>query len=289
MTSVRRTLRLFKRAAAGSLADDTLSKGAALAFYTVFSIGPVLVIATMIAAQVLGAEEARGHFLKWGDRYFGLAGSRAVFDMIAGARGLRPGVTASVVGAITLFFGATGVFSQFRRALNAIWKVKPKPTPAVKRLLLERLAALAAACGIGIVIFLGILMSAAFTSLSGHLGKWLPLPVGLFANVVLSLAILTPLVAFLFKFLPDAPVPWRSAWIGAGVTAVLFQAGALGVGLYLNLSGLGSAYGPAGAVLAVLVWAYYTSQTVLYGAEFTKAHATAEQCSSGGAPDTATI
>ena len=116
-------------------------------------------------------------------------------------------------------------------------------------------------------------MSAAFTSLGGHLGRWLPLPAGLFANVVLSLAIITPLVALLFKWLPDAHVPWKSAWIGAALTAVLFQAGALGVGLYLNLSGLGSAYGPAGSVLAILVWAYYTSQTVLYGAEFTKVYA----------------
>ena len=165
---------------------------------------------------------------------------------------------------------------RFRRSLNAIWKAKPKPRPVVKRLLVERLAALAAACGIGIVIFLGLLMSAAFTSLAGHLGRWLPLPIGLFANVALSLAIITPLFALLFKLMPSAPVPWRSAWLGAGVTAVLFQAGALGVGLYLNLSGLGSAYGPAGAVLAILVWAYYTSQTVLFGAEFTKAHATPE-------------
>jgi len=273
---VRETLHLLKRAWKASLEDNTLSMGAALAFYTVFSIGPVLVIATMVAAQVLGADTARVQFVTWGERYFGPAGAQAVFEMIAGARGLRPGIAATVVGALTLFLGATGVFGQFKRALNVIWKAKPKPSPVVKRLLLERLAALGAACGIGAVIFLGLLMSAAFTSLAGHLGKWLPLPASVLANVVLSLAIITPLFALLFKLLPDAPVPWRSAWVGAGLTAVLFQAGALGVGLYINLSGLGSAYGPAGAVLAVLVWAYYTSQTVLYGAEFTRAHATAE-------------
>ncbi len=268
--------RLLRKAGAASIEDDTLSMGASLAFYTVFSIGPVLVFATMVAAQVLGAEETRAQFVTWGERYFGSAGAKALFEMIAGARGLRPGITATVVGSVTLFLGATGVFGQFRRALNTIWKVKLKPSPVVKRLLLERLAALGAACGIGIVIFLGLLMSAAFTSLAGHLGKWLPLPASLLANVVLSLAIITPLVALLFKLLPDAPVPWRSAWIGAIVTAVLFQAGALAVGFYLNMTGLGSAYGPAGAVMAILVWAYYTSQTVLYGAEFTRAHATAE-------------
>ncbi len=268
-------LRLFRKAGAASIEDDTLSMGASLAFYTVFSIGPVLVIATMVAAQVLGAEEMRAQFLTWGGRYFGPSGAEAVSKMITGARGVRPGITATVVGAVTLFLGATGVFGQFRRALNRIWKAKPKPTPVVKRLLLERLAALGAACGIGIVIFLGLLLSAAFTSLAGTLGKWLPLPIGLFANVVLSLAIITPLVALLFKLLPNAPVPWKSAWIGASVTAVLFQAGALTVGFYLNMTGLGSAYGPAGAVMAILVWAYYTSQTVLYGAEFTKAHANA--------------
>jgi len=271
---IGRTLRLLRRAGRASLKDDTLGMGAALAFYTVFSIGPVLVIATMVAAQVIGAEEARTQFLTWGERYFGPAGAGVVFDMIAGARGLRPGIAASVVGTVTLLFGATGVAGRFRRALNAIWKVKPKPRPVVKRLLLERLAALAAACGIGIVIFLGLLLSAAFTSLAGHLGRWLP--VGLFANVVLSLAIITPLFALLFKLMPSAPVPWKSAWLGAGVTAVLFQVGALSVGLYINLSGLGSAYGPAGAILAILVWAYYTSQTVLFGAEFTRAHATPE-------------
>ncbi|MHC4248931.1 MAG: YihY/virulence factor BrkB family protein, partial [Planctomycetota bacterium] len=199
---VRDTLRLLKRAWKAGLEDDTLSMGASLAFYTVFSMGPVLVIATMVAAQVLGAEEARTQFVTWGERYFGPAGAKAVFNMIAGARGLRPGVAATVVGGVTLFLGATGVFGQFKRALNKIWQVKPKPTPVVKRLLLERLAALGAACGIGAVIFLGLLLSAAFTSLAGHLGKWLPLPASVLANVVLSLAIITPLFALLFKLLP---------------------------------------------------------------------------------------
>jgi len=272
---VRDALGLFKRAGKASMEDNTLSMGAALAFYTVFSMGPVLVIATMVAARVLGAEEAREQFMAWGERYFGPAGAKVVFEMIAGARGLRPGIAAGIAGAVTLVLGATGVFGQFRRALNVIWKAKPKPSPVVKRLLLDRLVALAAAFGIGAVIFLGLLLSAAFTSLAGHLGRWLPLPVGLAANVVLSLAIITPLFALLFKLMPSAPVPWRSAWIGAGVAAVLFQAGALGVGLYINLSGLGSAYGPSGAVMAILVWAYYTSQTILYGAEFARAHATA--------------
>lgn len=287
LKKLTKTSALFKAAGAGSLKDDTFGMGAALAFYTAFSLGPLLVIATAVAALVVGGEEVRAQLVSWGERYFGGEGAKAVENMIDGARSLRSGFTATAIGIVTLFFGATGVFGQLKRSLNAIWGVRPPPRPVVKRLLIDRLAALAAACGIGLVLFLGLLLSAAITALGGLLGRWLPLSGSLlhFMNIVLSLGIVTPLFALIFKFLPDAEVPWRSVWIGSAVTAVLFQGGALAIGMYLRASGFASVYGAAGSVLAVLIWAYYSAQTVLFGAEFTKAHATAKDAQPGARPE----
>ena len=270
----KRTLALFKTAATGWLRDDAFGAGAALAFYTVFSIGPLLVIATAIAAHVIGGEEVQAELVRWAERYFGREGATAALNMIRSAKSVRSGLLATGVGIVTLFFGATGVFGRLKRSLNTMWGVKRATRPIVHRLLIDRLAAAAAAAGIGVVLFLGLLLSAGIAAAGSFVGRWVPLPGGVlfFVNLVLSLVIVTPLFALIFKLLPNAKVPWRSVWIGAALTAVLFQAGSLAMGAYLGTRVLASVYGPAGSILAVLVWAYYSAQTVLFGAQFTKAH-----------------
>lgn len=280
---LKRHLSLFRSAGAGWLRDDPFGTGAALAFYTVFALGPLLVIATTVAAHLIGPEETKAEFVSWAERYLAREGARAVYDMIQGARTLRSGILATVIGIVTLFFGATGVFGRFKRSLNTIWGVKHETRPVVREVLIDwmiaRLAAAATACGIGVVLFLGLLLSAGIAAAGTFLGSWVPFLGRLlfFLNLVLSLVIVTPLFAFIFKFLPDAKVPWKSVWMGAIVTAVLFQVGALAMGAYLGTKVMTSVYGPAGSVLAVLIWAYYSAQTVLFGAEFTKAHATAKE------------
>lgn len=271
-----RTLSLFRTAGAGWLRADPFGVGAALAFYTIFSLGPLLVIATAIAAHVVGGEEVQAERVKWAERYFGGEGAKVVENMIVSARNPRSGILATAVGLVTLFFGATGVFGRLKRSLNTMWGVRHETRPIAHKLLLDRLAAAVTACCIGVVLFLGLLLSASVAAVGSFLGRWIPLPAGLLfsLNLVLSLVIVTPLFALIFRFLPDVKVPWRSVWIGSVVTAVLFQAGSLVMGAYLGTRVLASVYGPAGSVLAVLIWAYYSAQTVLFGAEFTKAHAT---------------
>ncbi|MHC4506816.1 MAG: YihY/virulence factor BrkB family protein, partial [Planctomycetota bacterium] len=145
----------------------------------------------------------------------------------------------------------------------------------------------AAAAGIGVVLFLGLLLSAGIAAAGSFVGRWVPLPgaVLFLVNLFFSLVIVTPLFALIFKFLPNAKVPWKSVWIGTALTAGLFQAGSLAMGAYLGTRVLATVYGPAGSVLAVLIWAYYSAQTVLFGAQFTKAHtrgAVGADRSSGG-------
>lgn len=283
----KRTLALFREAGAGWLRDDAFGAGAALAFYTVFSIGPLLVISTAIAAHVIGGEKVQAELVKWAKNYFGREGADAALNMIRSAKSVRSGLLATSVGIVTLFFGATGVFGRLKRSLNAMWGVKPEARPIVQRLLIDRLAAAAAAAGIGVVLFLGLLLSAGIAAAGSFVGRWVPLPgtVLFFVNLALSLVIVTPLFALIFKFLPNAKVPWKSVWIGAALTAALFQAGALAMGAYLGTRILASVYGPAGSILAVLVWAYYSAQTVLFGAQFTKAHALVTGGSSQAAQD----
>ena len=271
----KRTVALFREAGTGWLRDDAFGAGAALAFYTVFSIGPLLVISTAIAAHVIGSEEVQAELVRWAERYFGREGADAALNMIRSAKSVRSGLLATGVGIVTLFFGATGVFGRLKRSLNTMWGVSHETRPMVQRLLIDRLAAAAAAAGIGVVLFLGLLLSAGIAAAGSFVGRWVPLPgtVLFFVNLALSLVIVTPLFALIFKFLPNAKVPWKSVWIGAALTAALFQAGALAMGAYLGTRILASVYGPAGSILAVLVWAYYSAQTVLFGAQFTKAHA----------------
>jgi membrane protein len=279
ITGAKRTLLLLRSAAAGCVRDGVFGMGAALAFYAVFALAPLLVAAMAVAGSLLGDSAAQEQFTLWAERYFGSEGARAVQNMILGAPGIGSGVAATVGGAATLFFGATGVFIQLKRSLNTIWGTGPRGQTAVRRIVRERLAALGAACGIGLVVILGLLLSAGIAALGGFLGRWLPLPAGfLFAvNLVLSPAIVAPLVAFVFKYMPDAEVPWRSVWVGSLVTAVLFQLGAVAIGVYLGARVLVSTYGAAGSVLALLIWAYYSAQTALFGMEFTKAHADARR------------
>lgn len=269
MKASRRVLPILGRAALGCIEHDSFGMGAALAFYTVFSLGPLLVIATVVASRFIGDDVTREQLVSWARVYFGPEGAKAVEGMIAGALDPSSGYLATAVGAVTLFLGVTGVFERLKHSLNVIWGADATRHRAVRRVLLTKLKALAAAGLIGVTLFAGIVLSAGVMALGGFLGRWLPLSAGalLSVNVVLSLGMVAPFFALVFKLLPDARVSWFSAWTGGAVTAVLFQAGSLLTGAYLGTKVLASVYGTAGAVLAVLLWAYYTAQTVLFGAE----------------------
>jgi membrane protein len=266
---------IFGRAGAGLFQHDSFGMGAALAFYTVFSLGPILVLTAAVAGHTIGSRKGRDEIIAWSRYYVGPEGAKAVKNMLVSSRNLTSNITATLIGIVTLFFTATGVFGRLKHSLNTIWGVdRGKQTLAIF-FLVTRLKATISAMVFGLAIFLGIILSTMVANVGKILGRWLPLPDSLLlaTNLAMSLAILVPMFVLIFKYLPDVNVPWRSAWTGAVTTGILFQAGALAMGAYLSTRVLATYYGAAGSVLAIMLWAYYTVQTVLYGGEVCREHA----------------
>jgi membrane protein len=270
---------VFGRSGVGMVRHDSFGMGAALAFYTVFSLGPLLVLSAAVAGRMIGSREVRGEIVAWSEYYVGAEGAKTVKNMLASSGNATSSLTATLIGVATLFFSATGVFGRLKHSLNSIWDVDRRRQTFAVFFVITRLKATITAVIIGLALFLGIILSAMMSNVGKVLGRWLPLPESLLlsTNLVLSLCILVPLFLLIFKYLPDVSVPWRSAWSGAIVTGILFQAGALAMGAYLSTRVLSTFYGAAGSVLAVMLWAYYTVQTVLFGAEVCREHARAKE------------
>jgi membrane protein len=192
--------------------------------------------------------------------------------MLEGVARPAPSIVATVIGSITAFLGATGAFIELQTALNAIWRVKPKPGVSVRAFLLERLISFGLVVGVGFLLLVSLLVSAALAGLNRYLGAAYPALTALWqaTNVLVSLGVITLLFAMIYKVLPDVELRWRDVWVGSLVTAGFFSIGKQLIGLYLGTSTVASSYGAAGSVVVLLVWVYYTSQVVLLGAEFTR-------------------
>lgn len=266
---------LFKAAARGALEDKVPMMGAALAYYTAFSIAPILVISIGIVGIVFGERGGEGVF----DTVRGLVGengAQAVQAMVEGAS-RRPGAgaLAAGIGLVTLLIGASGVFAQLQEALNVIWKVALKPSAGWGVTLRRRLLSVGMVGAIAFLLLVSLIVSAglaaAGTFVSGSLPGGETLWQGV--NLVVSLGVISALFALIFKLLPDVRLPWRDALLGGFWTSVLFSLGKFAIGLYLGKSGVVSTYGAAGSVIVLLLWVYYSSQIVLFGAELTRAHA----------------
>jgi len=268
---------IFGRAGVGLFQHDSFGMGAALAFYTVFSLGPILVLTAAIAGHTIGGREGRDEIVTWSRYYVGPEGAKAVKNMLASSRNITSNITATLVGIVTLFFTTTNVFGRLKHSLNTIWGIERRKQTLAIFFLVTRLKAAVTAMVFGLAIFLGIILSTMVANVGKILGRWLPLPDSLLlaTNLAMSMAILVPMFVLIFKYLPDVNVPWRSAWTGAIATGVLFQAGAVAMGMYLSTNVLSSFYGAAGSVLAIMLWAYYTVQTVLFGGEVCREHARA--------------
>jgi membrane protein len=264
--------------------NDNVSRlGASLSYYTLFSLAPMLVIAIAIAGFVFGAEAARGEIVSQIQGLVGREGARAVQAMLQGAAKRSSGIMATIVGLVTLVIGATGVFLELQTALNGIWRVKPKPSVGMMGVLRQRLISFGLVVGVGFLLLVSLLVSAALAALGKFLGSYLPgyAILGQALNVLLSLAVITLLFAMVYKVLPDVELAWRDVWVGGLVTAGLFSIGKLVIGLYLGTSSTASTYGAAASVIVLLLWVYYSSQIVLLGAEFTRAYV--DRC--GRAPE----
>jgi membrane protein len=263
---------ILKRAFAGWWGDNVPRLGASLAYYTLFALAPILVIAIGVAGLVFGRDAVRGEIVGQIQGLVGRQGAEAVQAMLEGVARPAPSIVATVIGSITAFLGATGAFIELQTALNAIWRVKPKPGVSVRAFLLERLISFGLVVGVGFLLLVSLLVSAALAGLNRYLGAAYPALTALWqaTNVLVSLGVITLLFAMIYKVLPDVELRWRDVWVGSLVTAGFFSIGKQLIGLYLGTSTVASSYGAAGSVVVLLVWVYYTSQVVLLGAEFTR-------------------
>jgi membrane protein len=267
-------LTLFKETGREFSEDKVPRLGAALAYYTIFSIGPLLLIAVAMAGIFLGQEAARGQVSAELGKLFGSQMSKSLEQMIEAAAKPKSGTIATIVGVITLMLGAAGLFGQLKDALNTIWNVEPKKAGGIMGFIRERFLSMAMVLGIGFLL----LVTLAFDAAISALGPWLERLVGGEAvmhaiSLALSFAVATVLFAAIFRILPDLKIAWRDVWLGAVFTSLLFVLGKWGLGLYLGKAAVGSAYGAAGSLVILLVWVYWSAQILFFGAEFTQVYA----------------
>jgi membrane protein len=265
---------LLRDSVEGFIDDDALSRGAAIAYYTLFSLAPILLITIAIAGVAFGRDAARGAIVEQLSGLMGGKSAEALQAMIESASDPKTGLTASLVGIVAAAITLTGAFGEVQSALNAIWKAKSRRS-TLSRLMRARLASLGLVATSGFLLTVSLVVSAALASVSNYLkvvfpGAELVLQV---ANIAISGALLTGMFAAIFKILPDTPIAWRDVAIGALVTAGLFEGGKYVIALYIGKSNVASSYGAAGALIILLLWIFYSAQIFLLGAEFTRAFA----------------
>ncbi len=268
--------------------DNCLSRGAAIAYYTILSIGPVLVICIAIAGLVFGQEAAQGAMVGQLQGLMGDQAAELIQTMIKSASDKSSGIIATVLGVGTLLVTASGVFGEMQSSLNAIWKAEPKG--GVTAILKARAASLGLVATMGFLLLVSLVVSAGLHALGDYLNAFLPGAELLLQvlNFLISLAMVSALFAAIYKILPDRQLSWKDVGVGAVATAFLFTVGKTLIGLYIGSSSIASSYGAAGAFVIVLVWIYYSSQIFLLGAEFTKVwaahHGSAEAFAARVAP-----
>lgn len=255
--------------------DHAPRLGAALAYYTIFSIAPLLIIAVAIAGFVFGRDAAQNELVNQLQGLIGQQGAEAIQTMVANAGRPSAGIIATIIGIVTLLFGASGVFSELQGALNTIWGVEPKPDRGWKGILRDRLLSFLLVLGTGFLLLASLVLSSVLSAIGSYFQTLLPGSNILWQilNFVIALAITTLLFAMLYKLIPDVEVAWSDVWIGALATALLFSIGRFLIGLYLVNSSTTSVYGAAGSLVIVLIWIYYSAQIIFFGAEFTQVYA----------------
>jgi membrane protein len=246
--------------------------GAALAYYAVFSMGPLLLIVTSIAGLFFGADAVRGSLTSQFRSLLGETGSKAVEAMLAGASSEQSGIIAGLTGVVLLLVAALGVVVQLKDAMNTIWNVEEPKEAGVWWYLRTYLISFAGILGLGFLLAVSLIISASLAAFSSWTGSGTAL-IGEAVNFLVSLAILTALFAMLFKWFPDTEIAWRDVLPGAIATALLFNVGKFAIGWYIGTQGLESTYGAAASIVVLLVWVYYSAQIVLFGAELTHAYA----------------
>jgi membrane protein len=255
--------------------DQGVSRlGAAVAFYTLFAIAPLFVIVLAIAGLWFGEAAARRELFSQVSGLVGNEGGEAIQALVSAANKPKTGAWATVIAVITVLVGATGVFVELQDALNLVWGVRRVPGRGLRNFIKDRFLSFALVVGIGFLLLVSLVLSAGFAALGRFMVGLMPAQAAILQviNFVASFGVITLLFAMIFKVLPDVKIAWRDVWIGAIITALLFNLGKLLVGLYLGRSGVTSAYGAAGSLVIVLLWVYYSAQILFFGAKFTQVY-----------------
>jgi membrane protein len=266
---------LLKESCSAWLADNAPSLGAALAFYTIFSLAPMLIVAVAVGGMLFGRQTAEGEIVREAQALIGAAPVQAIQAVLQSASRPTLGAFATTASLATILLGVSGAFIELQNALNKIWKVKPRSEGVIVCAIRQRLSSFLLVLGAGLLLLTSVVLSAALAVLETFVGRLVAIPVSLLGAVdtVLWFGITTLLFALIFRVLPDTRIAWNDVWIGAAVTSLLFTFGKIVIDLYLVRSTFASAYGAAGSFAVLLVGIYYSAQIFLWGAEFTYVYA----------------
>jgi membrane protein len=254
--------------------DKAARLGAALAYYTIFSIGPLLVLIIAIAGKVFGEEAARGQIVGTIGSVVGSDAAAFIQEMVKTAGEPASSTIAGIVGTVTLLLGAAGFFGQLKDALNTIWEVQPKPGLGIMGFVKRNLLTFAMVAASGFLLLVSLVINAALAALGDFLEARLLVNAFVWqvVNYAATFGVITLVFAMIYKVLPDVKIPWRNVWVGALITAMLFVLGQVALGFYFGLSNPGTAFGAAGSLVVVLVWIYYSAQILFFGAEVTQVY-----------------
>jgi membrane protein len=274
---------LLKVALQGWWNDRAMSLGASIAFFTVFSLAPMLLAAIAVAGLAFGREAAQGAIVRELGGLIGFGTAEALEAMIASASNVGSGIVGTTIGIASFLLLVTGAFVELQDNLNIIWKAKPPASSGVMSFIRTRMIGFALVLGIGFLLLVSLIIDAGLTALgsyleSGFSGATFILQL---TNNLVSLSIAVLLFAMIFKVLPSVDITWRDVWMGSIVTGLLFTAGKFLIGYYLGKSNVASSYGAAASIITILLWIYYSSLILLFGAEFTKAYAESHGSRSG--------
>lgn len=273
--SIKNIFDLVKRAVTSWIDDYAPSMGAALSYYTAFSIAPLLLIVISVAGLVFGQDAAQGEIMAQLQGLMGADAAKAIQGLLQSVNKPSAGIVGTVVGVVVLLIGATTVFGELQSDLDRIWKAPPQQRPSgIWGLLRTRLLSFGMVLGIGFLLIVSLVLSAAISALgkwwAPALGGWEVLAAAI--NFLLSFGLITLVFAMIYKIMPSVSIGWNDVWIGAAVTSLLIAIGKFAIGLYIGKSGVTSGFGAAGSIVVLLVWVYYSAQIFLLGAEFTAAY-----------------
>jgi membrane protein len=270
---------LFKLTYQGWKEDKASRLAAALAYYTIFSLAPMLVIVIAVAGLIWQREAVQESVMSQIGGLAGSQGAEFVSGLLDSASNPAEGIVATIIGIVTLLFGALGVFNELHNALNTVWEVKEEKVEGVwntiKKVVIDRFLSFTMILGIGFMLLVSLVISAGITASEEMLASVLPFHEFILQviNLVVSIGVITVFFALIFKILPDAEIAWQDVWVGAFITALLFSLGKTLIGLYLGSSAIASSFGAAGSLVLLLVWIYYSAQILFFGAEFTQVYA----------------